>query len=78
MVLRCSAYSEAVCFCTSGSCPSQPDPPMLSEQFVKALTMSWIRRPNDDEFTLQMEDAVTVRLLFVFIAVVGWGKRGFG
>ena len=57
----CSAYSEAVAFYTSGSCPSQPDPPMLSEQFVKALTISWIKRPNDDEFTLQMEDEATVR-----------------
>ena len=56
----CSAYSEAVSFYTSGSCPSQPDPPMLSEQFVKALTISWIKRPNDDEFTLQMEDNATV------------------
>ena len=58
----CSAYSDAVTFYTSGSCPSQPDPPMLSEQFVKALTISWIKRPNDDEFTLQMEDYATVRI----------------
>ncbi|KAK2143631.1 hypothetical protein LSH36_825g03009 [Paralvinella palmiformis] len=54
-----SKYSETVCFYTSGSVPSQPDPPMCSEQFVKALTISWIRRPNDDEFTLQMEDVAT-------------------
>ena len=33
---------------------------MLSECFVKALMISWIRRPNDDEFTLQMEDEATV------------------
>ncbi|CAG5117976.1 unnamed protein product, partial [Candidula unifasciata] len=54
-----SAYSEEVSFFTSGSAPSQPDPPMLSEQFVYALTISWIRRPNDDEFLLQMEDETT-------------------
>ncbi|BFZ00266.1 hypothetical protein BsWGS_03305 [Bradybaena similaris] len=51
-----SAYSEEVSFFTSGSAPSQPDPPMLSKQFVFALALSWIRRPNDDEFVLQMED----------------------
>ncbi|CAL1527876.1 unnamed protein product [Lymnaea stagnalis] len=54
-----SPYSEVVSFFTSGSVPSQPDPPMLSEQFVFALTISWIRRPNDDEFLLQMEDEST-------------------
>uniref|UniRef100_A0A2C9KTQ9 Fibronectin type-III domain-containing protein n=1 Tax=Biomphalaria glabrata TaxID=6526 RepID=A0A2C9KTQ9_BIOGL len=54
-----SPYSESVSTFTSGSVPSQPDPPMLSEQFVYALTISWIRRPNDDEFLLQMEDETT-------------------
>ncbi|XP_059174236.1 fibronectin type-III domain-containing protein 3A-like isoform X2 [Physella acuta] len=54
-----SPYSEVVSIYTSGSVPSQPDPPMLSEQFVFALTISWIRRPNDDEFLLQMEDETT-------------------
>jgi predicted phage tail protein len=54
-----SQFSDAVCYYTSGSVPSQPDPPMLSEQFVKALTISWIKRPNDDAFTLQMEDEAT-------------------
>jgi len=54
-----SEYSDAVCYYTSGSTPSQPDPPMMSEQFVKALIISWIKRPNDDEFTLQMEDEAT-------------------
>ena len=55
-----SAYSEPVCHYTSGSVPSQPDPPMMSEQFVKALRISWIKRPNDDAFILQMEDEATV------------------
>ncbi|XP_023930352.1 fibronectin type-III domain-containing protein 3a-like isoform X1 [Lingula anatina] len=54
-----SDYSEPVCYCTSGSVPTQPDPPMLSEQFVTALVVSWIRRPNDDEFTLHMEDELS-------------------
>jgi len=61
-----SDYSDPVCHCTSGTVPSQTDPPMLSEQSVKALTISWIRRPSDDSFTLQMEDEATVgRLLLV-------------
>lgn len=56
----CSDYSELVCYYTSGTAPTQPDPPMLSEQFVTSLTVSWIRRPTDDVFTLQMEDEATV------------------
>ncbi|KAL8559262.1 hypothetical protein ACOMHN_040386 [Nucella lapillus] len=54
-----SAWSEVASFFTSGSVPSQPDPPMLSEQFVYGLTISWIKRPNEDEFVLQMEDEAT-------------------
>jgi len=45
-----------VMYATSVAAPSQPDPPMLSEQFVTALTVSWIRRPGDDVFTLNMDD----------------------
>lgn len=63
----CSSFSEEVSFFTSGTVPSQPDPPMLSEQYVYALTISWIRRPNDDEFLLQMEDEATVIFLFIFL-----------
>ncbi|KAK6195777.1 hypothetical protein SNE40_001134 [Patella caerulea] len=51
-----SEFSEPVSFYTSGTVPSQPDPPMLGSQFVYALTLSWIKRPNDDQFQLQMED----------------------
>ncbi|XP_053404660.1 fibronectin type-III domain-containing protein 3A-like isoform X3 [Mercenaria mercenaria] len=51
-----SEYSEPVSFCTSGSAPSQPDPPMLSECYVTELVISWIKRPNDDEFALQIDD----------------------
>ncbi|XP_074657829.1 fibronectin type-III domain-containing protein 3A-like isoform X1 [Tubulanus polymorphus] len=54
-----SGNCDAVCYYTSGTAPSQPDPPMSSESFVKALTISWIRRPNDETFTLQMEDEET-------------------
>ncbi|XP_064639547.1 fibronectin type-III domain-containing protein 3A-like isoform X2 [Lineus longissimus] len=54
-----SPFCEQMCYFTSGSAPSQPDPPMLSDRYVKALTISWIRRPNDETFTLQMEDEAT-------------------
>ena len=47
-------------FCTSGSAPSQPDPPMLSECYVTELVISWIKRPNDDEFALQIDDQYSV------------------
>lgn len=36
---------------------------MLSEQFVYGLTISWIKRQNEDEFLLQMEDEATVSAL---------------
>lgn len=55
-----SPFSESVSFCTSGSVPSQPDPPMLSEAYINALTISWIKRTNEDEFLLQMDDEITV------------------
>lgn len=55
-----SEFSKHVSFSTSGSIPSQPDPPMMSEQYVRALVISWIKRMSDDEFTLQMEDESTV------------------
>ena len=58
----CSDYSQPICHYTSGTAPTQPDPPMLSEQFVTSLTVSWIRRPTDDVFILHMEDEATVSL----------------
>ncbi|ELT87402.1 hypothetical protein CAPTEDRAFT_151424 [Capitella teleta] len=54
-----SEFSDVVCFYTSGSAPSLPDPPMLSDAYVKSLVISWIKRPNDDEFILQMDDEAT-------------------
>ena len=48
-------------YTTAVAAPTQPDPPMLSEQFVTALTVSWIRRPGDDMFTLNMDDESKVR-----------------
>ena len=57
---NCRDFSKCVSFSTSGSIPSQPDPPMLAEQYVRALVISWIKRISDDEFTLQMEDESTV------------------
>ena len=52
----CSEFSEIVQFSTSGTIPPEPDPPMLVEKGVKSLTLSWISRPIDDTFTLQMCD----------------------
>ena len=61
MRLRCcSPYSDTVSFYTSGTAPSPPEPPVLAEAFAKALMISWLRRPSDDEFCLQMEDQDTV------------------
>ena len=51
-----SEFSEAIQFSTLGTIPSEPDPPMLSERGVKHLTLSWIKRPTDETFTLQMAD----------------------
>lgn len=57
-----SEYSEPASFYTSGSVPSQPDPPMLSEPFTTSLIISWIKHPNEDSFQLQMDDESTVRI----------------
>lgn len=59
-VLCYSEFSEPASFYTSGSVPSQPDPPMLSEPFTTALVISWIKHPNEDAFQLQMDDESTV------------------
>lgn len=66
----CSEYSEIVCHCTQGSVPFQPDPPMLSEPYVKSLVISWIKRPNDEEFILQMEDEATVSISSLSLSVL--------
>jgi len=60
-MMNCSDYSAPIMYTTTVAAPSQPDPPMLSEQFVTALTVSWIRRPGDDVFTLNMDDESKVR-----------------
>ena len=54
-------------YCTSGSAPSQPDPPMLSEVYVTEFVISWIKRPNDDEFQLQLEDEASVSMIIEFL-----------
>lgn len=61
-----SDYSTPIMYTTAVAAPSQPDPPMLSEQFVSALTLSWIRRPGDDVFLLHMDDESKVRRSFKF------------
>lgn len=55
-----SGYSETSCFSTSGSSPSQPLPPVLKQDFINKLSLEWQSRPNDDNYTLQMEDEGTV------------------
>ncbi|KAK7863661.1 hypothetical protein R5R35_006188 [Gryllus longicercus] len=51
-----STYSDVVQFSTSGSPPAQPAAPVLKEASVTSLHLAWQRRPNDEEFTLQMDD----------------------
>lgn len=46
-------------YSTSGTAPSVPEPPTLSKQHVKALTIAWVRRSSDHVFTLHMEDKST-------------------
>ncbi|XP_015927182.1 fibronectin type-III domain-containing protein 3A [Parasteatoda tepidariorum] len=55
-----SGYSSISCFSTCGSTPSQPAPPVLKEAFVTKLCLEWEQRPNDDNYTLQMEDMRTL------------------
>jgi len=76
-MLYYSDYSSPVMYTTAVAAPSQPDPPMLSEQFVSALTVSWIRRPGDDTFTLNMDDESKVRTcncLILFIQTLALNK----
>ncbi len=51
-----SEFSETIQFSTLGTIPPEPDPPMLVEKGVKYLTLSWLTRPIDETFTLQMND----------------------
>lgn len=55
-----SVYSDTSCFSTSGTAPSQPLPPVLKEAFINRLSLEWQSRPNDDNYTLQMEDEATL------------------
>jgi hypothetical protein len=51
-----SEFSDTIPFSTLGTIPPEPDSPMLYEKGVKYLTLSWTKRPNDETFTLQMND----------------------
>ncbi|CAF0733122.1 unnamed protein product [Rotaria sordida] len=51
-----SEFSDTIQFSTLGTIPPEPDPPMLCDKGVKYLTLSWIKRPIDETFTLQMND----------------------
>ena len=53
-----------------GSPPSQPLPPTLAETSESSLRLLWSKRPCDDEFTLQMEDA-KVKKIFMLPLVCG-------
>ncbi|XP_063902885.1 fibronectin type-III domain-containing protein 3A isoform X3 [Zophobas morio] len=54
-----SAYSDAITYATCNNPPSKPPPPALVEASINSLHLQWNRRPIDDEFTLQMNDART-------------------
>ncbi|XP_073994943.1 miles to go isoform X2 [Rhodnius prolixus] len=51
-----SDYSPVVWYQTCDSPPPQPSPPSLSQATPNSLSLYWTSRPQDDEFTLQMED----------------------
>ena len=55
-----SEPSDSIIYHTSGSVPTHPNKPSLVEALVRTLIIDWSRRPNDDEFTLQMEDYTSV------------------
>jgi len=49
-----SEFSETVQFSTLGTIPSPPEPPQLTENGVRFLTLSWLQRSSDESFTLQI------------------------
>lgn len=51
-----SPYTDVMSFTTSGSPPAQPSPPVLKEATIDSLRLVWIRRPTDDDFTLQIDN----------------------
>ncbi|XP_014253277.1 fibronectin type-III domain-containing protein 3A isoform X2 [Cimex lectularius] len=51
-----SDYSPSVEYHTCDSPPPQPLPVTLTHSTPTTLTLQWQARPQDDEFTLQMED----------------------
>lgn len=51
-----SEFSETVQFSTLGTIPSPPEPPQLTENAVRFLTLSWLQRSSDESFTLQIND----------------------
>lgn len=53
-----SEWSPEAVASTSGVVPPQPAPPTLESASVTSLTLGWNKRPTDETFTLQMEDAL--------------------
>ena len=74
-----SPYSESICYSTNGPVPSQTDPPMMSDPTSKSMTISWVKRPSDETFTLQMEDESTVIIfLLLTLPLSSNGRDGDG
>ncbi|XP_068242077.1 fibronectin type-III domain-containing protein 3A-like isoform X2 [Palaemon carinicauda] len=53
-----SEFSAETMAYTCGSVPSQPPPPNLELASVTSLNLTWVKRPEDESFTLQMEDSL--------------------
>lgn len=51
-----SEFSPGVIYETCDSPPPQPSPPSLFHASPTSLTLHWVARPQDDDFTLQMEE----------------------
>ncbi|XP_033150638.1 fibronectin type-III domain-containing protein 3A isoform X2 [Drosophila busckii] len=52
-----SRYSPVSSYSTAGQPPSAPKPPQLQASSSSSLRLVWVRREQDGEFLLQMQDA---------------------
>lgn len=51
-----SAYSETATYRTSGNPPPQPAPPTLQNATSTSLYVTWLRKSQDEEYVLQIND----------------------
>lgn len=51
-----SIYSDTVTYITSGNPPPQPVPPTLKHATSSTLHLTWSRRSQDEEYTLQINE----------------------